>query len=441
MRFFKDFFKGRSPSANPAITFGRFSDTYKSEEQYQLWNKLSGYYEKGHYLKLYTSFFRFLENPDATNVTIHESKGRIEFTFRQGSGFISGYCDMNGLRAESIIAATEVLPLGLMRGLLEQNFNLKFCRYALDNKNRFCLIFDTFSADGPPHKLYQGLRELALEADRQDDLLIKDFPEIKKTSLNNLSEFSVQEKKIKYQFMKKWAYEAIYEIDNNKLNAYMYPGSISFILLDFLYKLDFLIVPEGSIKEEIRDLHLMFFDNSNMTVFEKNNKILKLVRELENMSQQAFYEQLYSVNNTFGFAEPEGHQKFAEMTDAHVNDLQWYTENQHPQHVKAIVGYLIGYSLYAFSLPEPTKALLLMYYKIIENDFFYKLGYDKLYKSGYTWHVKRIKHDISQLLSSFKVDNGKVIADTSMLDVSSEAAFSKSFLFMVRNLQYVDEFV
>jgi len=441
MGFLKEFFKGRSPSVNPAITFGRFSDSYKSEEQYQLWNQLTIYFEKRHYLKLYTSFFRFLENPDRTNVTFHESRGQIKFTLLQGSVIISGYCDMKGMRAESIIADSEVLPLGLMRGVLEQNFNLKYSRYALDCKNRFCLIFDTFAADGPPHKLYQGLREMALEADRQDDLLNKEFPEVTKPSDRTVEEISLHEKKIKYQYMQKWAAQAIHEIDNNKLNAYMYPGSISFILLNFLYKLDYLIIPEGTLKEEIRDLHLMYFDNSDVTVFEKNNKILKLTRTLESISKEDFYKQLYSVNNTFGFAEPEGHQKFAEMTDAHLNDLQWYFDNQHFSHVNAIVGYLTGYSLYAFSLPEPTKALLLLYYQIMENDFFQKLGFDKTYKSGKDWNLKRIKQDIRNILDACTEEYGKVTADISMLDDSSEAAFSKSYLIMVRNLQYEEEFI
>jgi hypothetical protein len=221
----------------------------------------------------------------------------------------------------------------------------------------------------------------------------------------------------------------------------MYPGSISFILLDFLYKLDYLIIPEGTLKEEIRDLHLMYFDNSDITVFEKNSKILKLVRILESISKEVFYEQIYAVNNTFGFAEPEGHQKFAEMTDAHLNDLQWYFDNQHFNHVNAIAGYLTGYSLYAFSLPEPTKALLLLYYQIMENDFFQKLGFDKTYKSGQALQIKSIKQDIRRILDNCREDYGKVTADISMLDDSSEAAFSRSYLIMVRNLQYEEEFI
>jgi hypothetical protein len=348
---------------------------------------------------------------------------------------------MKGLRAESIIAASEVLPLGLMRELLEQNFNLKYSRYGLDGKNRFCLIFDTFSADGPPQKLYQGLRELALETDRQDDLLVKEFPVIHKIAEHQKVEISIHEKKIKFQFMKKWTEEALYVIENNKLNAYTYPGSISFILLEFLYKLDYLIVPEGSIKDEIRDLHLMYFENNDIPVYEKNLKILKLVRSLKNMNERSFNDLLYSVNNTFGFAEPEDHQKFAEMTDAHFNDLQWYLDNQHLRHVKAIAGYLIGYSMYAFSLPEPTKSLLFLYYRITENDFFQKLGYHDTFTSGKTYNLKPIKQEISHILTSFKEDYGKIIVDTSILDASHEAAFSRSYLIMVRNLQYPEKFI
>ncbi len=398
-------------------------------------------FEKGHFLKMYTSFFKFLENPEGHNVTMHEAKGHIQFSLRQGSGRIEGHCNMKGIQATSIIASADVLPLGLMRQLLEQNFNLKYCRYALDSQNRLCLIFDTFSADGPPHKLYQGLREMALEADRQDDMLVREYPEIHTAPDQSIAEISIHEKKTKFQFMRKWAAAAIHEIDNNKLNAYMYPGSISFILLDFLYKLDYLIAPEGSLKEDIRDLHIMYFETNELPIYEKNAKILKVVRSLENMDEMTFFKMLYPVNNTFGFAEVEGHQKFAGMVDAHRNDLQWYFDNQHLQHVQAIAGYLIGYSLYAFSLPEPTKALLFMYFRIIENEFFQKLGYTEKLIFDDVRHLKQIKQEIAHTLTAFREEYGKVNADTSILDMSNAAAFSRSYLIMVRNLQYEEEYL
>ena len=43
----------------------------------------------------------------------------------------------------------------------------------------------------------------------------------------------------------------LHEVDDGKLNPIQYPGGITYLLLDAIYKLDFLVRPEGQTMETI----------------------------------------------------------------------------------------------------------------------------------------------------------------------------------------------
>ena len=67
----------------------------------------------------------------------------------------------------------------VMRRLLDLNFSLRYTRFAVDEKNTLCQLFDTPMTMASPNKLYYGLRELAKYADRMDDKLVIDFESVK----------------------------------------------------------------------------------------------------------------------------------------------------------------------------------------------------------------------------------------------------------------------
>jgi hypothetical protein len=58
---------------------------------------------------------------------------------------------------------------------MEANHRLNFSRFALDNDNHLCIVFQTGALDASPLKLLHALRELAINADKKDDLLLEEF--------------------------------------------------------------------------------------------------------------------------------------------------------------------------------------------------------------------------------------------------------------------------
>lgn len=436
MRFFSRLFKAAPKSPEPEIQFGRFTDSYKSDEKYDKWEKSIECFENEKYLSCYALFFDFLTIDAQKNVHYIQSQGRLTFTIYQGSKIICGDADFARFRAEAKIVKSDKKHLGLMRHLLEENFELKYTRYALDHDDCICLTFDTYVEDGSPHKIYQALKELATEADRKDDVLMHTFEGLIPINFNHTRQISLKEKKIKYNFIRKNMEAVLQEIDHGKLNMFLFPGGISFLLLDFLYKIDFLIKPEGSTMEMIRECHDLYFGDNMTSVHDKNKEIIRKVRQLEKISFETFEKELYEVNSTFGISMPEGHQRLAEIIDAQMNDFEWYYENNYKTHAKAICGYVIGYSLFSYSLPEPSKELLKLYYQITENDYFNSLGFHYGYYNGTELHKKNILSAIKAVLIGHSDLYPGLKTDTKILDFEDICLFSKTYLLMIRNMVY-----
>ncbi|MEM1122707.1 MAG: hypothetical protein AAGJ18_19845, partial [Bacteroidota bacterium] len=91
MGFFDRLFGSTSPTvAQPAISFGRYSDSYKSKEQYEAWSAALQLFEKQEYLASFRAFFTYLQDKSVGNVTFSEHRGDIKFEVIQGSKKIVG---------------------------------------------------------------------------------------------------------------------------------------------------------------------------------------------------------------------------------------------------------------------------------------------------------------------------------------------------------------
>ena len=284
MSFFSKIFNNSEKSVDPEIQFGRFTDSYKEDEKYQCWDKSIDNFENEKYLTSYAMFFDFLAIDGQNNVQYTQSQGKISFTIYQGSKIIYGDADFARFRAEARIVKSPKPNLGLMRLLLEENFGLKYTRYSIDEENCICLKFDTYVEDGSPHKIYQALKELATQADRKDDVLIHNFEELIPINFNHTRQISIQEKKVKFDFFTSNVRKVLHEIDHGKLNTFLYPGGISYLLLDFLYKIDFLIKPEGTLMEVVRACNELYFTDNMTSVHDKNKEMIRKVRQLEKTS-------------------------------------------------------------------------------------------------------------------------------------------------------------
>ena len=218
--------------SEPRIKFGRYSDSYKMKAQYESWDESLEQFEEDNYLNSYRAFFKYLRDEKEDNVRWTEENGGLRFEILQGSKRISGFADARQLNAVARIAHAKELSVAFMRRLVESNYSLDYSRYALDDDNNLVIKFDTSTLDGSPYKLYYALKEVAINADKQDDLLIDEFGTLlTHLDLGSKSDISDIEKDIKFRFITQNIQKVFEEIDKGDLSADKYPGGISYLLL------------------------------------------------------------------------------------------------------------------------------------------------------------------------------------------------------------------
>ena len=236
MSFFSRLFSARKPAKKPPdIEFGRFTDGYKSEVKYDAWDEAIDYFEKGDYPASFRSFFSYLSDDHDSNVQYEETDDGFGFSILQGSKKITGFTNERTFKAEGKIAHASDLNIGLMRRLIESNYNLKYGRYSLDDQQNITIVFDSIVVDASPYKLYYGLKEIALAADKQDDLLIEEFDMLKPINTSHIIDLPTSEKEVKLRYLRAEIDAVLSYIKEGRLNPIQYPGGITYLLLDTIY--------------------------------------------------------------------------------------------------------------------------------------------------------------------------------------------------------------
>ncbi len=424
-------------AVEPNVIFGRYTDAYKEKEKYTSWDDAMQSFEKENFLDCYEQFFFYLKDDDLKNLDYTRSSDHIRFSIYQGSKLIQGRADLKSIRAEAKIARTQTLNIGVLRRLLELNYTLKYCRYALDKENSITMLFHSKTLDASPYKLYYALKELAINADKQDDILEGEFENLIAVNKSHVRTIDLSEKEVKYNYLQTTINDVFNQIDTSHLDLIRYPGAESYILLDAVYKMDYLLKPEGFTMEAFEKMHRKYFQNNGEVPAKKNNRLRKKLKKVKARSSELFYEELYEVVSTFGITMPSGHEQFVEFCKNEISNINWYINNEHLKIAQAIPGYIVGYSLFNYSLPVPIKTLLHLYYRVVEQDFFQELGYTKIFVKNDKPSKSKIVSEINTIVNSFKSEYGKLQLNTGLLKFSTVLDFSLSYLLMIQNIPSV----
>ena len=440
MSIFKKIFGDKNQVLDqPDIDFGRFTDSYKSAEQYAAWDKSLLYFEQDDYLDSFKEFFKYLRDENRDNVRWKEENGTIYFEIFQGSKKIHGQANAKKLTAEAKVAKTSGMHIGFMRRLIEQNFELKYSRFALDEDNDITVIFDTYTLDGSPYKLYYALKELSVNADKMDDLLIEEFETLHPVHSHHIEEVPIEVKEAKYDFICKQIKSVMHEIDHGNLKEEQYPGAIAYLLLDLVYKLDYLITPEGYMMELLERVHRQYFENDGSSVPLKNQVMRKELEKLLDRPKEAFFKEMYRVNATFGITSPVNHDKVISFIDGELPHMSWYREHGHTKVALAIPGYIVGYCLFNYAVPMPVKELFHLYFQLMEPVYFENLGfrYNFAETERFKINKKALKKEFDRIEDKYAGEFDGLKISTAEINFNDPGEFAFTYLMMVRNLRIV----
>lgn len=435
----KLFGKRDAENHNPPVRFGRYSDSYKQPEQYAFWEKSLQAFERQEYMESYRSFFQYLKDEREGNVVFEEKENRIEFTLFQGSNKVMGFADPEHFKAEARVARTESMNIGFLRRLVDQNYELKYARFALDPENNISIVFDTYSLDASPYKIYYGLKELATNADKQDDLLLDEFSALKPLETEHLRDLPEAEKEVKYQYIQAEIKKVFAMLDAGKPDPKQYPGSIAYMLLYLCYKLDFLTKPEGHMMEVLERIHRLFFAKDDKNAIQKSHLLRKEFQKLLDRSKEDFFKEMYQAPATFGITAPVNHDKVVAFIDGELMNMDWYAENNFQDVAMAVPGYIVGFCLFNYAVPQPVRDLFLLYFQVVESDYFRDLGFSPAYYDTATgqFDKKAIVRAIRQVEDRYEKTYPDMNSPTGQLEYDNLPAFAKSFLLMVRQTYVV----
>jgi hypothetical protein len=427
---------GSKAPKQPDVRFGRYTDSYKMPQQYEAWAASLDFFEKKDYLNSYLAFFEYLRDEKEDNVRWNLADGTIEFELLQGSKRISGRCNAQYFTAEAQIAHAEKLNVGFMRRLIESNYSMDYSRYALSPENHIIVKFDTSTLDGSPYKLYHALKEVAINADKQDDLLLDEFPMLKALDTGSRRDISLAHKEIKYHFMITQIQLVLNELDANRPDASRHAGMAAYMLLDLVYRIDYLTRPEGFVLETLESIYDLFFESSNKTPFQKTLAMRASFKKILNRPKELIFKELYETKATFGVIKAAPYEHLVSLVDSEMKSMEDEVVEKYAHLGIAVPSYIVGSCLFLHALPRPIRELLELFYRVTESEYFAALGFTTHYYNAKMniFDKKALAATIKKIKDNNKIKYPNLNPDVRLLRYDSLAVFAESYLTLLKNI-------
>ncbi|MGB3228143.1 MAG: hypothetical protein WBB02_09245 [Saprospiraceae bacterium] len=434
MSFWDKLLAAKKPD-KPLISFGRFTDAYKSKDQLDAWDQSLKLFEEGNPLDSVKRLVDYLRNSASDNIIVEAAEPDLIFLIYHGSKQINCTLDARLFKAESKVAHCKELNVGFLRKAVEYNYNLNYARFALDKENNLCLLFDSVISEASPYKLFYGLRELALQSDKEDDILLDEFENLEPLQNQHIKNLSPKILETKISFIRQ-KIRSITEPDVlGSLNVQRFQGALTYVYLAAFYGLDYLVKPEGALMELISNLHIQYFATAPANTEAKVSLLELGIKEIQEMSDADLRKELYEVISTFGITSPANQETIGQFIESEIKAINWYEENNHEEICIAICNYIAGYCLYSFAMPAVTRDLFHFYFEIVEANYFKSLGFENNY-----WHSNlktlQIEAINTEIEGIFKIHSERFLKLPKAVNFTETRphVFLKSYLLFIKNL-------
>jgi hypothetical protein len=424
--FDKLFGRGKKKPENPDISFGRYSDNNKTVEKVRRWTDADNLFKQQAYFDSIQAFFDYLADDKQGNVLLQRNSDHGTFQVFQGSKIVRGEFDKDSLKAEITLAKMPQASVPVMRRLLDMNFTLYYSRYALDN-DRLCMRFDSDIKTANPNKLYYGLKELAIKADKLDDLLVQEFAALQTVDTDHIMESPATEKEVKYNFMMTWIRETLDYITT--VDADKFSGGIAYLLLALAFRIDYLICPDGKLLVELEKIVEIYFRKDEKQTMERNQGMTEGFKKLLAKSKDEVYPFLFRSKHTFAIVVPQHHQTVADAINAAAGNMAWYRDNSFPHIANNVMEYALSFSQYSYSLPKPLGDLVLLYFQINYRAYFEALGFTVPYYDAQAnqFNPEAIRERIEEITAAWKAKYPKLHFRMETLKFNTLVLFNSSF--------------
>lgn len=417
----------KKKDGDPDVHFGRYSDNNKSVQKVQKWTEADSLFQQKHYVESIGAFFEYLCDEEQENVVIEKAGANITFRLYQGSTIVRGEVTDTCVTAEIALAKMKTVSVPVMRKLLEMNFTLFYSRYAIHDDQIF-IRFDTPLSAATPNKMYYGLKELATKGDKQDDLLVSEFSMLEPVDSDHVINLPEQEKEIKFQFLQKWIKETLEYVET--LDADKFSGGISYLLLSLVFRVDYLIAPQGRILNDLEKIASIYYSKDDKTSHERNPLMIEGFKKLLKKSKEEIVGQLFRSRYTFAIVVPHNLKSVSEAIETSLENMAWYRDNNYPDIANKVMEYGFAYSQYSYSLPRPLTELFNLFMQINYAECFKALGFVTLYydEDKNIFRSDLIEERIERVVDYWKHKYPSLDFKTKKLKFDTLLNFNHSFL-------------
>jgi hypothetical protein len=424
----KLFFPDKEEEEYVVTKFGRYSDNNKTKEQLDQWKEAKILFDEKKYIDALALFFDYLKDTTIENVTFTRNGDNAQFEVYQGSKKIEGSISDISFKAAVPIAEMSNRTIPVLRKLLEKNYSLYYSKFFLE-ENKLCLhIYNDLRA-ATPEKLYYALKEIALNADRLDDILVDDFANLKAVGTGHIKANDDKIKQIKYDFFKYWVDKTLAKIE--ALNPDTFAGGIAYMLLNLVYKMDYLLLPEGKLTESLEEINSLFWNNlKEMPAVERNNRMYYKLKELSQWDEAEVKKYFYKTKHTFSITKPTGFNNVIGTIQETMKNVQWFQENNHLDIALEMLEYAFAYSQFSFSLPKPATQLFDVVMQVNHNDYYQAMGHtEQLYnRKSKTFNDDEIRDKIEEIVDVNKSRYPHLKIDAKAISFESLQVFNQSIL-------------
>ncbi len=417
-----------------SLRFGRYNDAFsKSNEQLNSWDKAVSDFKDKNYLDAYENFFKYLNDETFNTVSYERKENKISFQLIQGSKVVKGEIDDRKFKAEAGVVKFNAPSVPVMSKLLSINYSLRYSHFAI-NDNTYCIKGSSKSIDCSPSKLYYTLKEIATNADKQDDLLLSEFSGMESIEDDNIIDIPENEKEVKYKYLQQWIKETLEKTES--LDENKFSGAISYLFLTLIYRIDFLITPEGKITDILERIQNIYFAKDNRSYIDKNREIADQFKKILELSKEDVFTSLYKTKCTFGIVGATDHKQIADFIYNQNESAKNYRADKglegitNEEIVLAIYEYVTGYSLFNFGMHWPAVQLFNLLMNVLHQNYYSEMGISTEYadlKTG-SLNPPAIQEKIDQIIRVARQEYPNFNFEKKYLNYNSKVDFSETFL-------------
>ena len=206
---------------------------------------------------------------------------------------------------------------------------------------------------------------------------MQDFTVLETTDSEHIAEIPVKEKEVKYEYLQKWLKETLDTVAS--VDADKFSGGISYMLLSLIFRIDYLLCPEGKLLNELERTAAIYFKKDERPVAEKNRDMIEEFKKIQAKTKEEVFSYLFRSKHTFAIVAPQNYKAVTDSIHAANQNMAWYRDNNYPFIASQVTEYGISYCQYSYSLPRMITDLFHLYMRVNYGDYFQALGFQTTY--------------------------------------------------------------